>query len=440
MSFPRYASYRDSGTDWLGDVPSGWSIKRLGFFFDERREKVSDKDYEPLSVTKNGVLPQLDTAAKTDDGDNRKKVCAGDFVINSRSDRKGSAGLARKNGSVSLINAVLIPRGGIDAEFAHYLLTSTVFQEEFYRCGKGIVADLWTTNYSEMRNILLAVPPAADQHSICRFLARELDKIDSLIVEQYRLIDLLRENRRELMTNAVTRGLNPPVATKPSGVDWLGRVPTHWETSRVKLVSCFITSGPRGWSERVGDEGSLFIQSGDLNDLLKVDFAAAKRVRVSDDAEARRTRLIDGDVVVCITGAKTGNVAVCATVPEAAYVNQHLCLIRPTAKILPTYLGALLKSRIGQVHFDLSQYGLKQGLSLEDVANAPVLVPPLDEQAGIADFVAREIAKLDSLGTEAQRGIDLLQERRSALISAIVTGKIDVRAIAANLPERNATA
>lgn len=101
MSFPRYEKYKDSGVEWLEKVPEHWEIKRLAHYFFERREKVSDKDFEPLSVTKNGVVPQLDTAAKTDDGDNRKKVCTGDFVINGRSDRKGSSGVACQDGSVS---------------------------------------------------------------------------------------------------------------------------------------------------------------------------------------------------------------------------------------------------------------------------------------------------------------------------------------------------
>jgi type I restriction enzyme S subunit len=141
MSFPLYESYKDSGVEWLGEVPEHWAVKRLGFYFNERREKVSDKVFEPLSVTKNGILPQLETAAKTDDGDNRKKVCSGDFVINSRSDRKGSSGLAKQDGSVSLINTVLAPYSEIDGHFAHHLFRSVLFQEEFYRYGKGIVAD-----------------------------------------------------------------------------------------------------------------------------------------------------------------------------------------------------------------------------------------------------------------------------------------------------------
>lgn len=162
------------------DAPNNWQIKRLGQLFRERKEKVNDRDFAPLSVTKNGILPQLNTAAKTDDGDNRKGVYAGDFVINSRSDRKGSGGLSGLKGSVSLINIVLTPRG-IHPRFAHHLLRSPAFQEEFYRWGHGIVADLWTTRYTEMKNIILAIPDRKTQEMIADFLDHEMARIDLLI-------------------------------------------------------------------------------------------------------------------------------------------------------------------------------------------------------------------------------------------------------------------
>jgi type I restriction enzyme S subunit len=435
MSFPRYPAYKPSGVEWLGEVPEHWASRRLGFFFAERREKVSDKDFQALSVTKDGIVPQLDTAAKTDDGDNRKCVRTGDFVINSRSDRKGSSGLSRLDGSVSLICTVLRPQESVQGGFIHHLLRSVSFQEEFYRFGKGIVADLWSTNYSAMSGITLAMPPLEEQESIASFLDHETAKIDALIAEQQRLIELLQEKRQAVISHAVTKGLNPDAPMKDSGVEWLGEVPEHWDVCRVKAVSVFTTSGPRGWSERVGDVGALFVQSGDLTDVMGVDFANCKRVQVGDDAEAARTKLLDGDLVVCITGAKTGNVAVCESVPDSSYVNQHLCLIRPGEGVHPRFLAALLKSGCGQTYFSLAQYGLKQGLSLEDVREAPVAIPPLDEQDRICQWLRGVSSRYLPLEAESQRTISLLQERRSALISAAVTGQIDVRGL---VPEAEA--
>ena len=233
--YKAYPEYKDSGVEWLGMVPSHWNIKRLGQFFEERRDKVSDKDYPPLSVTMQGIVPQIDTAAKTDAGDNRKLVLKNDFVINSRSDRKGSSGVSQLNGSVSLISIVMEPKR-INPKFAHHLLRSYPFQEEFYRYGKGIVADLWSTNSSEMKNIL--IPELADDESnaIACFLDHETAKIDKLIEKQQQLIELLKEKRQAVISHAVTKGLNPDVPMKDSGVEWLGEVPEHWKL--IKFSHC----------------------------------------------------------------------------------------------------------------------------------------------------------------------------------------------------------
>jgi len=333
------------------------------------------------------------------------------------------------DGSVSLISTVLKSNESLHGPFVHHLLRSIPFQEEFYRFGKGIVADLWSTNYTAMSAITLAMPPLSEQLTIASFLDRETTKIDALIAEQQRLIELLQEKRQAVISHAVTKGLNPNAPKKDSGVEWLGEVPEHWELSRVKTISSFTTSGPRGWSEQISEDGALFVQSGDLNDSLGVDFEDCKRVRVSGDAEALRTRLQPGDAVVCITGAKTGNAAVCHELPDDSYINQHLCLIRPLKNIEPGFLGLLLKSHCGQTHFALAQYGLKQGLSLENVRETPVVLPPIQEQLEIVSYVNKVRGFMRSLINESHHSVEVLKERRSALISAAVTGQIDVRGL-----------
>lgn len=179
----KYGSYKPTGVSWIPYIPTGWNMVKINDLFIERREKVSDKDYAPLSVTKFGVLPQLETAVKTKDGENRKKVCAGDFVINSRSDRRGSSGISPLDGSVSLINIVLQPRKGTSYYF-HYLLRSHTFIEEFYRNGRGIVADLWTTRYSEMKNILVPVPSYEEQLAIVEYLNWKSAAFNHIIPEK----------------------------------------------------------------------------------------------------------------------------------------------------------------------------------------------------------------------------------------------------------------
>lgn len=178
-----YPAYKETGIGWIPVIPEGWEMKKINDLFIERREKVSDREFAPLSVTKFGVLPQLDTAVKTKDGDNRKLVRAGDFVINSRSDRRGSSGISPMDGSVSLINIILQPREGT-SYYYHYLLRSHTFIEEFYRNGRGIVADLWTTRYSEMKNIWVPCPPEKEQLAIVHFLDWKRSVFNSIIPEK----------------------------------------------------------------------------------------------------------------------------------------------------------------------------------------------------------------------------------------------------------------
>lgn len=189
----------------------------------------------------------------------------------------------------------------------------------------------------------------------------------------------------------------------------------------------FITSGPRGWSESITEEGALFFQSGDIGDDLSVDSKNAKRVSIKHGVEAQRSETSNGDVVVCITGAKTGNVGVVSDCSERAYINQHLGLIRPTKAVRSDFLGFSLKSDAGQKFLEASQYGLKQGLSLDDIKSVPVAIPPLEEQDSILIYIQSALDRIANLSAEAQRAIGLLRERRAALISAAVTGKIDVR-------------
>ena len=195
--------YKDSGVEWIGEIPSHWEVRKIGQKFLERKDKVSDKVYQPLSVTKNGIVPQLENAAKTKDGDNRKLVKKGDFVINSRSDRKGSSGVSLLDGSVSLINIVLKPVD-IEINYCNYLLKSNGFIEEFYRNGHGIVADLWTTRYWDMKNILLPFPPLPEQQKIVSYIEEKISKIDNLIQLQQKQIEKLKEYKTTLIDEVVT--------------------------------------------------------------------------------------------------------------------------------------------------------------------------------------------------------------------------------------------
>lgn len=436
MSIPAYSSYKDSGVAWLGDVPNHWQLSRIGAKFWERRQKVSDTDYPPLSVTKHGIVPQLETAAKTDDNDNRKCVLVGDFVINSRSDRKGSSGLSELDGSVSLINTVIRPDSDMVGRFIHHLFRSVAFQEEYYRYGKGIVADLWSTNYGEMKAITLAVPPTAEQTAIAAFLDRETDKIDALVEEQRRLITLLKEKRQAVISHAVTKGLNPDAPMKDSGIEWLGEIPEHWEVTRIKRISSirYGIGEPPVYHE-VGTplfratnvDGGKILNEG----MVYVD---------PSDIPANRIVWLDvGDIIVVRSGAHTGDSAIVRKEHCPAIAGFDM-VVKPNALCNPDYLQFCLLSAFveeGQIALERMR-AAQPHLNAEELGNCQIVLPPLDEQNRIAEFLLFLASAADELIDEAHSAVSILQERRAALISAAVTGKIDVRGLVAPPAEMEA--
>lgn len=435
MSFPQYPAYKDSGVEWLGAVPEHWEVKRLGHYFSERREKVSDRDYEPLSVTKNGVLPQLDTAAKTDDGDNRKLVLTGDFVINSRSDRKGSSGLSDRDGSVSLINTVLRPSEQMSGEFAHHLLRSASFQEEYYRYGRGIVADLWSTNYSEMKNISLAVPSLPEQLQIALFLDHETAKIDALIAEQERLIELLKEKRQAVISHAVTKGLDPSVPMKDSGVAWLGEVPAHWEVRALRRVISAIEQGwsPECYAREAEEQEWGVLKTGCVNGGT---FRPAENKALPPELSPVTSYEVRvGDVLMSRASGSpelVGSTALVTSTRGCLMLSDKIFRLQLNEAVNAPFFVAALNSRALRIQIENALSGgngMANNLPQSSLLTFQMAVPPLSEQTGIAAFLDQEIAKIEALINEGALSSELLKERRTALISAAVTGQIDARGI-----------
>ena len=408
--YKAYPEYRDTGIEWLGQLPAHWGAKRLGQFFDERREKVSDEDYPALSVTMQGIVPQLETAAKTDAGDNRKLVLKNDFVINSRSDRKGSSGVSTYDGSVSLISIVMTPRN-IHPPFIHHLLRSYPFQEEFYRYGKGIVADLWSTNSSEMRNILIPAMPTSEQANIADFLDHETAKIDALIEKQQRLIELLKEKRQAVISHAVTKGLNPNAPMKDSGVEWLGEVPTHWTVCAIKhqLKSLDSRRIPLSAEERGDRQGDYrYYGASGVIDYIDDYLFDEATVLVGEDG----ANLVNRSTPLAFSA--TGKY----------WVNNHAHILKPDDGLVEFWAEAIEHVDVNPIVSGSAQ----PKLTAENLNNLKITFPPsATEREEISDFVKGQKAKYMELARKSEIQISLLLERRTALISAAVTGKIDVR-------------
>lgn len=441
-----YPEYKPSGVEWLGEVPKHWDASRLGKYFEERREKVSDKNYPPLSVTMKGIVPQLETAAKTDAGDNRKKVSVGDFAINSRSDRKGSSGLSELEGSVSLISIVLTPRK-IEGSFVHHLLRSQPFQEEFYRYGKGIVADLWSTNYSEMKNIILPIPPLPEQRAIAAFLDRETGKIDRMIGKQERMIELLKEKRQAVISNAVTKGLpaeasakaglDPNAPMKDSGIEWLGQIPEHWKRIPLKYGCSLLKDGTHLPPPRQATGYPLLSVRNMVN---------GRFVRLSDDSMISEENYRElcrsfipqqNDVLLAIVGATLGKVAI---VPEmdAFHIQRSVAIFRTRQDVLDHRFLALwfISTFFQRLLWQSVGFSAQPGIYLGVLQDFPVMLPSIEEQEKIIQYLEKKTAKIDRLIAKAEQAIELMKERRTALISAAVTGKIDVSTCASTHADR----
>ena len=428
-SIKPYEKYKNSGIAWLGDIPESWEVVKLGSLFSERREKVSDTEFKPLSVTKNGIVPQLDNAAKTMHGDNRKKVCKGDFVINSRSDRKGSSGLAKEDGSVSVINIALKPRD-INPKYSEYLLKNYFFKEEYYRFGRGIVADLWTTRYSEMKNMELPKTHSKEQEKIANFLDYKTAKIDRFIAKKKQLIKLLNEQKAGIINDAVTKGLNPNAKTKPSGIEWLGDIPAHWEVKKLKgICKAFGRIGFRGYktTDLVSrGEGAVTISTSNM----KYDFMTFEKCTyLSWDKyeESPEIKIFNDDIIMVKTGSTYGKVGIVKNLDEKATINPQLLVLKEVG-INPNYLYLLLKSNLVQTQVKTEVIGSTiPTISQTKILNFRLVVPPRSEIESILRSLEKETATINKTITTIEKEITLVQEYRTALIAEAVTGKIDVR-------------
>ena len=406
------------------------TVNKLGTHFLQRKEKVSDKDFPPLSVTKNGIVPQLENAAKTDNGDNRKLVKKGDYVINSRSDRKGSSGLSYLDGSVSLINIVLKPLKSIYPKFSHHLFRSYLFQEEFYKYGHGIVADLWTTNYDDMRNIYLALPDIDEQTQITTFLDAETTRIDNLIVKQEKPIELLEEQRKSIISHAVTKGLNPDAPMKVSGVEWLGEVPSHWDFKRLDSISKIVRGNSAFAKGDLLDAGQyVALQYGKTYKVDEIDSSFNSYVNQEFFKDSQVAEF--GDVVLISTSETLEDLGHSCFYARHDFglIGGEQFLLKPNDQAFGKYLYYATKAFSSY----LQRYatGLKVfRFNLDDLKKIYIPDISLVDQQKIANFLDQETSRIDLLVLKQNELIQKLKEYRSSIISHAVTGKIDVREIA----------
>lgn len=440
MSFPRYPKYKESGVPWLGEVPAHWEVKRLRFVAELNPSKSEIANLD--GGTNVSFLPM---EAIGDDGTlitNREKPIAeleqgytyfrdGDVVVAKITPcfENGKGALMRGLlngvgfGTTELI--VARPRAGeVTGEYLHHLFTSREFRAlgESYMYGAGgqkRVPDAF------VRDFATAFPPSAEQTRIIAFLDQETAKIDGLIGEQRRLMELLKEKRQSVISHAVTKGLNPHAFMKLSGIEWLNDVPSHWKVARLSY-NATIENGttpsrdnPNYW---LGGDVP-WLSSGEVNQYRITEATEYITNKALNECPLRL--LPRGTIVIGMIGqGKTRGLS--ASLEIEASINQNLAAVTTGGHLVSDYLLYIFQSAYDYLR-EYGRGGNQAALNCEILSALRVPLPPLEEQSRICNYLEVRLEEFDTLAAEAQRAVDLLQERRSALISAAVTGQIDVR-------------
>ena len=430
-----YDKYKDSGTSWLGQIPSEWKTGVIGSLYKLRNTKVSDVDYPPLSVTMKGIVPQLENAAKTDAHDARKLVLKGDFAINSRSDRRGSCGISEYDGSVSLINTVLTPRKSMNPKYYDWLFHTIQFADEYYKQGHGIVNDLWTTRWDEMKRIIIPVPSDDEQRAIAKYLDKKITHIDSVISEAKASIEEYKAWKASIIYEAVTKGLDPNVEMKDSEIEWIGEMPFNWSMKPIKRIVVARDGG--AWGDEVANQESdgnrICMRIADF-DFDKGKFKKnninfyTERNYSHDQIE--KLTLQKGDLLIEKSGGgeKTpvGRIVLFDLEFDALYAN-FMDRIRVDFKqALPKYISyywramyykavttAYIKQTTGIQNLNISALLEKEN----------VLLPEITVQEKIVNFLDIECERIDTLISEKNLLVSDLELYKKSLIFEVVTGK-----------------
>lgn len=415
---------------WFTNIQTNWDLLKIGSVFNLRNQKVNDVDYAPLSVSKGGIVPQISTVAKSDAHDSRKLVLKGDFVINSRSDRKMSCGVSKFDGSVSLINLVLEPNKiHVDPNYVNFLLKNYGFAEEFYKWGHGIVADLWTTGWDEMKVIYIPVPPLPVQNKIVETLDDKISKIDTLIQNENKQIVKLEEYKKAVITKAVTKGLDPNARMKDSGVEWLGYIPKHWRVTRMQDIGTY-KKGPFGsaitknmFVEKDTNTYKVYEQKNAIQKDAKLGYYY---IPYSIYEGLKDYSLIPQDIIVSCAGT-IGECFIMPSNMEKGIINQALMRIRLNDNINKDFFiyvfdivltYANLKYSNGSAMKNIPPFSILKKLGIS--------APPIQEQQQIADYLDEKCEKINRIIEIKKSKKEKLQDYKKSLIYEYVTGKKEV--------------
>ena len=427
---------KDSGIEWIGEIPDDWKVVKVANQYTERKVKVSDNDYPPLSVTMKGILPQLATAAKTDAHDDRKLVCKGDFAINSRSDRRGSCGISPYDGSVSLINTILKPRDEMNAEYYDWLFHTTMFSDEFYKWGHGIVNDLWTTNWQDMKKISIPEPALPEQQKIADYLDSECAKIDDVITKTKATIEEYKKLKQSVITEAVTKGIRPNRDMKDSGIEWIGEIPKEWGFVKITRILDYNTIYPIGDGDHglvkptdYQNSGIPYIRVQNLGWGTELLLENIVYISEQTNEKIKNSTLHANDVLIAKTGATIGKTGIIPSSMPIANTTSHIGKITVDSKYNARFVFYVLSSYVGYRQF--WEFALlkttRPELAIDEIKTIRITLPhTIDEQQEIADYLDKKCYEIDNLIAKKEQIAAELESYKKSLIYEYVTGKREV--------------
>ncbi len=428
MSFPRYPEYKPSGVEWRGEVPEHWEVNRLKYvapLVTERAETRSNPVALENIESWTGTLLPTDSQFEGEGTQFR----TGDILFGKLRPYLAKIHFATRAGEAVGDFHVVRPTADVDGRF----LQHSMLRREFIDIIDGTTfgSKMPRASWEALGAMPTPLPPLPEQRAIAAFLDRETAKIDVLVAEQQRLIELLKEKRQAVISHAVTKGLDPKAPMKPSGVEWLGDVPAHWEASPLRSLARpganSFTDGD--WIEApfITDEGVRLLQTGNIG----VGTFKEQGFRFISEQSFNNlgcTEVDPGDVLICRLAEPVGRACLAPSLNVRMITSVDVCILKTSAHVCPRFLVHLMSSAhyLGFMEGQC-RGGTRDRVSRSFLAGVRLLLPPLPEQRAISAFLDRETAKIDGLVAEAESAITLLQERRSALSSAAVTGQIDVR-------------
>ena len=415
----KYDSYKDSGVQWLGEIPSHWEVKRTKYVWQETDCRSEYGSEQLLSVSQYDGVREAQSDSRSESLKGYKVVKQDELVINIMLAWLGGLGVSNYEGIVSPAYCVYKLHDAQNPRFLHYLYRTPMYLGEFARHSTGIVPSRWRMYTDDFGEVLTLLPPIEEQNAMVAYLDEQTAKIDTAIAQQQKMIDLLNERKQIIINRAVTKGLNPNVKMKDSGVEWIGKVPEGWEIKKMKFIC---TVNDEVLPESSGDFKIKYIEIGDVDFNNGIMGSSEYSFKEAPSRARRITR--KGDVI--ISTVRTYLKAI-AKIEEDGYIVSTGFAVLRGHNIMSDFLAYSLMTDSFVMRVLANSVGVSYpAITAADLMNLEIAIPPIKTQGEIIYYLQKNTKDINSAIKTAEKQIVLLQERKQIIINDVVTGKVKV--------------